>query len=140
MSTVVRLTKALEFLQGHAWGTGADRQECPESPDGFSYCAQGAVAYGAFPETGEEQWCELRSRFHMGPCKKDSWGECSNTVQGPIDIEFAATIRLLDEVAGAATKSFGLGLTWYNDAPRRTKDEVIVVFEKAIAKAKEPQA
>lgn len=139
MSIVERLERGLEFLQAHAWGQTADRQTCETSPDGYSYCAQGAVAYGAFTETGDEPWCEYQARFHVGPCDDDEDGDCFNSRRGPIDREFRDVMEFLNSVVREMVGKTYVGVTWYNDDLYRTKEDIEALFEKAIAKAREDQ-
>lgn len=136
MSIAARLEKGLEFFKANAWGQTVDRQKSEGAPDGYAYCARGAVIFGAFAEA-VDGYCPHDSRFHDGPCQGDGYGECDNNKRHAVGREFENVMLLFDDVARAVEENIHFGVAWYNDALGRTKDDMIALFEKAIAKAKE---
>lgn len=136
MSVLHRLEKSLAFLKANEWGQDADKADRDGKP---CYCARGAVIYGGFPEKAD-QWCVFQAHWHNGPCEPDEDGECWESAAEPEHMpEYRATIKSLDEAVRAVE---GDHYRWssivdFNDRWRRTKDEVVSVFEKAIEIEKE---
>lgn len=139
MSIVGRLEKSVEFMKANAWGRYDDKHPDENAPDGFKYCAQGAIAYGGFADSGMT-FCPGRALFHKGKCTIGLYDECTVKPDEVVDLEFRETINLCDDVANKLRGSGWGGLTWYNDDISRTKEDMIVVLEKAIERAKKGQA
>jgi hypothetical protein len=129
--------KSKAFLEANAWGQTADRQEDSEAPDGFKYCAQGAMVYGAFGAVG---YCTTNAHYHEGDCEPDEDGDCWRGPSGERDKSFKAAREFLDDLTQKISDRPYAGLTWYNDDLCRTKEDMIAVFDKAIEKAREGTA
>jgi hypothetical protein len=138
VSLVGRLEKSLEFLKANAWGRYEDKIADQDAPDGFKYCAQGAIAYGGFAGA-DATYCPERALFHKGECDLGTWNECATQLGCETDIEFRAVRDLCDRLADETRGAGWGGLTWYNDDTYRTKEDMVKLLEKAIERAKEEQ-
>lgn len=108
MTDLERLEKALEFFKAHEWTRGQSQEPLPGG--GYAYCAEGALRFGGFPELVRNEICE--------PAGKEI-----NSVIYKVN-------RAVQEISEG---SYGY-LSTYNDAEDRTKEEMVAVFEAAIAK------
>lgn len=138
MSIVDRLEKSLEFLKAKEWGHSSDRVELLTGE--VAYCARGAVVYGGLAGLEDTTWCLSYAHWHTGPCHEGE-NYCDNNQRVDVD-EFTQVMNALDLIASeeaSAVDRWCWGVTDYNDLIAKSKDDVIAVFEKAIARAKESQ-
>lgn len=139
MSIVGRLETSVAFLKVNAWCQEDDKRPDAAAPDGFRYCAQGAIAYGGFADTGIT-FCPHRVMFHKGECTAGIYDECTLFPDDAIDLEFRQTMELCNDLARELTGKAYVCLTWYNDADGRTKEDMVEFLEKAIERAKVKQS
>jgi|SRR5690606_20051415 len=133
MTLVEILEKSKAFLEANAWGQTVDRAEEKGAPDGFKYCAQGAIAYGAFGGAG---YCVSQAYFHEGDCDLDEYDDCLRESSEDLTEPFGKARELLSELTREITGKSYVGLTWYNDQLERTKEDMLALFDKAIERAR----
>ncbi|MEU1880349.1 hypothetical protein ABZ470_23840 [Streptosporangium sp. NPDC020072] len=119
-----RLKKALSFLQENQWGKYHTRLR--EADGTYTYCAEGAIRWGAFSELA-------RTDEHGHEHTPDGEG-------------VSKAIRFMDRHAEEMAREMELSGAWgidelyeFNDHGQTTRDDVIALFQRAItdAEAKE---